>query len=132
MKQSSIKRILIPIMLVLTLTAMLVCVSAAETETVQNPTAKLTVTSVKTGETIETLYEIAEAAFYAAEQEAQSHDKTVTVTLLAPQKGYTFACGLSYFTCYNRRSSFLRSVRYQYQPLAADGPSGKRCHGPRC
>lgn len=99
MKQSSIKRILIPIMLVLTLTAMLVCVSAAETtETVQNPTAKLTVTSVKTGETIETLYEIAEAAFYAAEQEAQSHDKTVTVTLLAPQKGYTFACGLSYFT----------------------------------
>ena len=70
MKQSSIKRILIPLMLVLTLTAMLVCVSAAETETVQNPTAKLTVTSVKTGETIETLYEIAEAAFYAAEQEA--------------------------------------------------------------
>ena len=99
MKLSSIKRILIPLMLILTLTAMLVCVSAVETtETVENPTAKLTVTSVKTGETVETLYEIAEAAFYAAELEAQSHDKTVTVTLLTPMKGYTFECGLAYFT----------------------------------
>ncbi len=99
MKQSSIKRILIPLMLVLTLTAMLVCVSAAETtETVQNPTAKLTVTSVKTGETVETLYEIAESAFYAAEAEAQSHDKTVSVTMLAPIQGFTFECGLSSFT----------------------------------
>ena len=98
MKKTSIKRILIPLMLILTLTAMLCSVSAAETETVQNPTAKLTVTSVKTGATVETLYEIAEGAFYAAEQEAQSHDKTVTVTLLAPMTGYTFECGLSYFT----------------------------------
>ncbi|MBQ5390462.1 MAG: hypothetical protein IIU58_06100, partial [Clostridia bacterium] len=95
MKQSSIKRILIPIILVLTLMTMLLSVSAAETtETVQNPAAKLTVTSVKSGETVETLYELAEAAFYAAEQEAQSHDKTVTVTMLAPMTGFTFECSI--------------------------------------
>lgn len=88
------KRSLTPLLLILALLTMLLSVSAAETTSVQNPTAKLTVTSVKTGETTETLYEIAADAFLAAEQEAPSHDKTITVTMLAPGAGFTFACSV--------------------------------------
>lgn len=90
------KRILISMMLILTLLCMLISVSAADEITVKNPAAKLTVTSVTTGETVETLYEIAEGAFYAAEQEAQSTDKTVTVTMLAPATGFTFECAIAW------------------------------------
>ena len=90
------KRILIPIMLILTLLCMLISVSAADEITVKNPAAKLTVTSVTTGETVETLYEIAEGAFYAAEQDAQSTDKTVTVTMLAPATRFTFECAIAW------------------------------------
>lgn len=86
------KRTLTPLLLILALMTMLLSVSAAETTSVQNPTAKLTVTSVKTGETIETLYEIAEDAFDAAIKEAVSHDKTVTVTMLTPMTDFTFGC----------------------------------------
>ena len=75
---------------------MLISASAADEITVKNPAAKLTVTSVTTGETVETLYEIAEGAFYAAEQEAQSTDKTVTVTMLAPATGFTFECAIAW------------------------------------
>ena len=87
------KHILLSVLLTVTLMLGMLCpIAAAETaETeIKNPAAKLTVTSVKSGETVETLYELAEAAFYAAEQEAQSHDKTVTVTMLAPMTGSTF------------------------------------------
>ena len=87
------KHILLSVLLTVTLMLGMLCpIAAAETaETeIKNPAAKLTVTSVKSGETVETLYELAEAAFYAAEQEAQSHDKTVTVTMLAPMTGFTF------------------------------------------
>ncbi len=90
------KRRFLPILLILTLTAMLFSVSAAETE--KTYAAQMSVTSIKTGETVTTPFEIAEAAFYAADAEAQSHDKTVTVTLLAPVTGYTFTCALSAHT----------------------------------
>ena len=95
------KHILLSVLLTMTLMLGMLCpIAAAETaETeIKNPAAKLTVTSVKTGETTETLYELAEAAFYAADAEAQSHDQTVTVTLLAPITGYTFECAMSGFT----------------------------------
>ncbi len=95
------KHILLSVLLTVTLMLGMLCpIAAAETaETeIKNPAAKLTVTSVKTGETTETLYELAEAAFYAADAEAQSHDQTVTVTLLAPITGYTFECAMSRFT----------------------------------
>lgn len=98
------KHVLLSVLLILTLLLGMVCpIAAAETEAtaetgIKDPAAKLTITSIKTGETTETLYEIAEAAFYAAEQEAQSHDKTVTVTMLAPITGYTFECAMSRFT----------------------------------
>ena len=91
MKQSSIKRILIPIMLVLTLTAMLVCVSAAETtETVQNPTAKLTVTSVKTGETVETLYADANEAALAIYGRTYDAQTSVLLEFLKPIKDFPY------------------------------------------
>ena len=87
------KRILLPVLLILTLTAMLCTVSAADAE--PKYAASMAVTSLKTGETVVTQYVLAEEAFYAADAEAQSHDKTVTVTLLAPVTGYTFSCALS-------------------------------------
>lgn len=87
------KRILLPVLLILTLTAMLCTVSAADAE--PKYAASMEVTSLKTGETVVTQYVLAEEAFYAADAEAQSHDKTVTVTLLAPVTGYTFSCALS-------------------------------------
>ena len=91
------KRILLPLLLILTLICTVCPVSAAETaETeIQNPAAKLTVTSIKTGETTETLFELAEGAFFAADTEAQMYDKTVTVTLLAPMTDYAASIALS-------------------------------------
>jgi len=89
------KRILLPVLLILTLTMTLLSVSAAEDTEVKDPAAKLIVTSLKTGETTETPYALAEAAFYAADREAQSYDKTVTVKLCKPMTGYAFSCALS-------------------------------------
>ncbi len=89
------KRILLPVLLLLTLTATLFSVAAADETEVKDPAAMLTVTSLKTGETTETPYALAEAAFYAADAEAQSYDKTVTVKLLAPVTSYTFSCALT-------------------------------------
>ena len=96
--QSILKRALLSVLLTLTLTCTLLSVSASDTddeaEPIKDPAAKLTVTSVKTGETTETLYEIAEGAFYAADQAAKSPDTTVTVTMLAPAAGFTFECAI--------------------------------------
>ena len=60
------KHVLLSVLLILTLTAMLFSVSAADAASDKNA-ARLTVVSVKTGETTETLYATAEEAFSAAD-----------------------------------------------------------------
>ncbi|MBQ7981943.1 MAG: S-layer homology domain-containing protein, partial [Clostridia bacterium] len=95
MKQNHLRpsvRILLPLFLVLTVFVMLLPLAAEETAvTEQNAAARVTVSSVKTGETVETLYAAVEEARAAAENAAGIDGNTVTLKLLKQLTGYIYA-----------------------------------------
>ena len=95
MKQNHLRpsvRVLLPFFLVLTVFVMLLPLAAEEAAvTEQNAAARVTVSSVKTGETVETLYAAVEEARAAAENAAGIDGNTVTLKLLKQLTGYTYA-----------------------------------------
>jgi len=97
MKQNHLRpsvRLLLPFILVLTVFAMILPLSAedgAAAVTEKNAAARVTVSSVKTGETAETLYLTVEEARTAAADAAEIDGNTVTLKMLKQLTGYTYA-----------------------------------------